>query len=80
MSMGSLSLGNLGVFCTQHERKDTQKVDQTAEDGMETSRGLNIRSSMMIFGTLQNNEINVETSELREFLSDDVGNLCCILG
>ena len=55
-------------------------MDQTAEDGMETSRRLNIRSNMMIFGTLKNNKINVETSELREFLSDDVRNLCCILG
>jgi len=80
MSMGSLALGNLGVFCIQHGRKDTQIVDQTAEDGMETSRRLNIRSNMMIFGTLKNNKINVETSELREFLSDDVRNLCCILG
>jgi hypothetical protein len=78
--MGSSALGNLEVFCTQHGRKDTQKVDQTEEDGMETSRRLKIRSSMMTFGTLKNDEINVETSELREFYSDDVRNLCCILG
>ena len=58
---------------------DIRRVDQTAEDGMETSRRLRLAIIRRNF-TLKDDEIDVETSELRKFLGDDVRNLRCILG
>jgi hypothetical protein len=57
---------------------DIQKAVQTAEDGKGTSPPL-LLAIVHCEPTLKDDKINVETSELREFLGNNVRNLCSIL-
>jgi hypothetical protein len=69
-----LILESLVGFCSRRGRRGRRIVDRIVKDGMGTCQRLRL-VEIIACRTLENDKIDEETSEFRELLSDDVGNL-----